>query len=99
MTEADTRESWMRRAARIAGVSYRAVKALFYGEIADPYHPAVTKMKEAAGRHEAKRLAEQFERLAVALDHRDESFHSADVAALLHAARALRGLDRTGNHD
>jgi hypothetical protein len=90
----DTRETWLRRAARLAGTTYRQAKALFYSEITDPYHPTVTKFKEAAGNHEARRMAEQFERLAVALDHRDTDFHSPEIAALLSAARALRGLDR-----
>lgn len=94
----DSRESWLRRAARLAGTTYRQAKALFYEEIADPHHPTITKFKEAAGRHEARLLAEQFERLAVALDHRDTDFHSPEIAALLGAARALRGLDRAGNN-
>lgn len=93
----DSRESWLRRAARMAGTTYRQAKALFYSEITDPHHPTITKFKEAAGRHEARILAEQYERIAVALDHRDTDFHSADIVALLHAARALRSLDRTGD--
>jgi hypothetical protein len=93
-TTNDTRESWLRRAARLAGTSYRQAKALFYSEITDPYHPTVTKFKQAAG-HDAIQLAEQFERLAVALDRRDSDFHGPDIAALLTQARALRGLDRT----
>ena len=92
----DNRESWLRRAARNAGTSYRQAKALFYGEIVDPYHSAVTRFKEAAGRHEAKNLAAQFESLANSLNIRDADFHSEDVLALLNAARALRGLDRSG---
>lgn len=90
----DTRESWLRRAARLAGASYRQAKALFYCEISEP-HPTITKFKEAAGEHEARILADQFERMAVSLDHRDPDFHCQDIAALLNAARALRGLDRT----
>lgn len=97
-TTTDTRETWLRRAARTAGTTYRQAKALFYAEITDPFHPTVTKFKEAAGKHESQRLAEQFERLAVALDRKDTDFHCNEIAALLHAARALRGLDRTGNH-
>jgi hypothetical protein len=93
----DSRESWLRRAARLAGTSYRQAKSLFYSEITDPHHPTVTKFKEAAGRHEARLIAQQFERAAVALDHRDSDFHCNDIAALLHAARALRNLDSTGD--
>lgn len=91
----DTRDSWLRRAARNAGSTYRQARALFYGEITDPYHPTVTRFKEAAGRHEAAQLAQRFEGLAQALLVRDEDFHSSDVAALLDAARGLRGLDRS----
>jgi hypothetical protein len=90
----DTRETWLRRAARLAGTSYRQAKALFYCEIEDPHHPTVTKFKEAAGKHEARLMAEQFERMAVSLNQRDSDFHCQDIAALLSAARALRGLDR-----
>jgi hypothetical protein len=93
----DTRESWLRRAARMAGTTYRQAKALFYSEISDPYHPTVTKFKEAAGRHEARQLAEQYERIAVALDHRDSDFHSHDIAALLTQALALRNLAGPGD--
>lgn len=96
-TTNDTRESWLRRAARLAGTSYRQAKALFYSEIADPYHPTITKFKEAAGKHEARQLAEQFERLAIAIDRRDSDFHVADIAALLSQARALRNLHSTGD--
>lgn len=92
----DTRDSWLRRAARNAGSTYRQARALFYGEINDPYHPTVTRFKEAAGRHEAKRLAERFEGLAQALRIRDEDFHSPEIAGLIDAARRLRGLDRSG---
>lgn len=88
----DTRESWLRRAARMAGTTYRQAKALFYSEITDPYHPTVTRFKEAAGVHEAQQLAEHYERMAMALHHRDADFHQHDVAAALAQAHALRNL-------
>lgn len=88
----DTRETWLRRAARVAGTSYRQAKALFYSEISDPYHPTITKFKEAAGKHEAIQLAEQYERIAMALVQRDEDFHQYDAAAMLAQADALRNL-------
>lgn len=91
--DTDTRDSWLRRAARNAGVSFRSTKALFYGEISDPYHRTVTQFREAAGRCEARNLAARFDALASALRVRDEDFHGKDIAALVHAARALRGLD------
>ena len=95
----ETRESWLARAARHAGVSYRQTKALFYGEITDPEHRAARRMKAAAekdGKQEAEALAQRFETIARSINAADQDFHSADVAALLHAARALRGLDRAG---
>jgi hypothetical protein len=88
----DTRETWLRRAARLAGTTYRQAKALFYSEITDPYHPTITKFKEAAGKHEAIDLAERYERIAMALVQRDESFHQHDAAALFAQADALRNL-------
>lgn len=93
----DSRESWLRRAARMAGTSYRQAKALFYSEITDPYHPTVTKFKEAAGIHETRQLAEHYERMAMALHHRDPDFYQHDVAAALAQAHALRNLARAGN--
>ncbi len=92
----DTRDTWLRRAAKLAGTSYRQARAIYYGEIDDPHHRSVSKFREAAGRHEARNLAAQFESLAHALDIRDSDFHSADRDALISAARALRGLDRSG---
>ena len=95
----DTRESWLRRAARNAGAPYRQAKALFYGEITDPLHRTVSQFREAAGRHEARNLAAQFESLAHALQLRDADFHSQDIAALLGAARAICNVDRAGTDD
>ena len=89
------RKSLLARAARNARVTYRTAKSIFYGDITDPEHKAVRRMKLAAGQHEAEQLAERFEGLAVALDARDADFHSADIVALIHAARALRGMART----
>jgi hypothetical protein len=91
----DTRETWLRRAARVAGTSYRQAKALFYSEITDPYHPTITRFREAAGNHEAIELAERYERIAMALHHRDADFHQHDVAAALAHADALRNLVST----
>lgn len=91
----DTRDTWLRRAAKMAGTSYRQARAIYYGEISDPYHRSISQFKEAAGRHEARNLAAQFESLAHSLNVRDADFHSQDRDALLSAARALRGLDRS----
>lgn len=47
---------------------------------------------KAAGKHEAIQLAEHYERMAMALHHRDADFHQHDVAAALAQANALRNL-------
>lgn len=93
------RKKLFAKAARNAGVSYRSAKSVFYGEITDPDHKTVRRMKLAAGRHEAQSLADRFQHLAGALNQRDADFHSEDIAALLHAAGALRDLDRSRTDD
>lgn len=94
----ETRESWLARAARNAGISFRQAKSLFYGEITDPEHKAARRMLAAAerqGKREASDLADKFESIARSMNAADQDFYSADVAALIDAARALRGLART----
>ena len=98
----DTRESWLARVPRkVPTVTFRTVKALFYGEIDDPDHWAARDIRRAAelieARKEASSLASQFETIAGGLDATDPDFHSADTAALIHVARLLRGMDRPGN--
>jgi len=92
----DTRESWLARAARRSTISFRQIRAIFYGELIDPDHPAARKLRDAAvrlGRSETADLAGRFETVTRALAAADADFYRADVAALLSAARALRGLD------
>lgn len=96
----DTRESWLNRAARRAQLSYRTIKSLFYGELVDPNHPSARKLRDAAarlGQTEAQALAEKFETMARALGAADADFYSADVSALVGAARSLRGLGMPRN--
>jgi len=92
----DTRESWLARAARRAGITFRQCRALYYRETIDPKHSVGTRVQEAAraARDEARQLASQFESLAGSLNAKDADFHSEDVAALIDAANRLRGLDR-----
>ena len=91
----DNRKSLVARAARRAGITYRTCKAIFYGEITDPRHLAIRALRQAAqGKQEANKLATQFQTIAGALNAQDADFYSADIAALIDAARALRGLDR-----
>jgi len=97
----DTRESWLARVPRrVSTVSFRTVKALWYGEIDDPEHWAARDIRRAAeairaGRKEADALATQFETIIGGLNARDPDFHSPEIAALLGALRQLRNLDGT----
>lgn len=95
----DTRESWLARVPRkVPTVPFRTVKALFYGEIDDPEHWAARDIRRAAeiieARNEAAALAQQYETIAGGLLAKDQDFYSSDAAALVRAARILRGLDR-----
>ena len=79
----DTRESWLGRAARKAGISYRQVKAIWYGEITDPNHRSARLLRDAAA----------FNSLASVLRQTDAEFHSATIASYLEIAGALRSLE------
>lgn len=46
----DTRQSWLARAARRSGLTYRTMKALWYGEIDDPKHYAAQLLQIAANK-------------------------------------------------
>lgn len=87
----DTRESWLARAARRAGISYRQCKALFYGEIVDPYHRSARLMRDAA---------EALHRAADTLEHIDPDFHRLQIDARRDLARQLwRETDAAGDPD
>ncbi len=104
----DTRESWLRRGARAAGISYRQAKSLFYGESADPRSSTVEAVrgalakrrhKEAAAREEfraAIKLIEDFERGLAAFDP-DLAREVADQA--LGGLREARCVDRAMGGD
>lgn len=92
----DNRKSWLNRAAKRAGISYRAVKGVFYAEITDQSHYAIRLLRHEAQRR-AETLAGRFETIAQGMESTDPNFYSEDVAALVHAARLLRGLDNPGN--
>jgi hypothetical protein len=93
----DTRESWLARAARRAGITFRQCRALYYGETVDPKVSVAIGVVAAAqaARREAAALASRFEAAAGGLNAIDSDFHSSDIAALIHAARRLRGDDRS----
>ena len=94
----DTRESWLARVPRkVSTVTFRTVKALWYGEIDDPEHWAARDIRRAAdaiqdGRKEAEALATQYETILGGLNARDPDFHSPEIAALVSALRTLRNV-------
>jgi hypothetical protein len=88
---------WLDNIADAVGISTRMARSIWNGNIkAD--HLAIEKLQRQAAieeaRREAARLAERYEQIARGLNVKDPDFHSADVSALIHAARILRGLDR-----
>lgn len=96
----DTRESWLFRASKLAGVSFRQIRAAWYGELTNPNSPTARKLRDAAARAshaEAQALAEKFEAMARAMGTTDADFYRSDIARLLDAAGALRGVARTRN--
>jgi len=92
MRAGENRKAWLARVADLAGLSHRVARAAWHGETES--RRAAAKLKAAAGRYEAEHLAAQFASLAGSLATRDEDFHREDIAALVNAARALRGLHR-----
>ena len=96
----DTRESWLARVPRkVPTVSFRTVKALFYGEIDDPDHWAARDIRRAAeiieARKEASALADQYQNIIGGLRAADENFYSADIDRLERIARLLGAADRS----
>ena len=100
----DTRESWMARAARKSGATYRQVKALYYGEINDPKFSLATRIISAADKarideaqRNAAKIANVYQSTAQALDNIDPDFHREQIDVLVGAARILGtlGVPRT----
>jgi len=95
----DTRESWLARVPRrVKTVSFRTVKALWYGEIEDPEHWAARDIRREAAlieaRQEACALAQQYQQIAGGMRAADENFYSQEIDRLERLARIIGGLDR-----
>lgn len=95
----DTRESWLARVPRkVSTVTFRTVKALWYGEIDDPHHWAARDIRRAAeiieGKHEAASLAEQYQKIAGGMLAQDQDFYRTEIDRLERIARILGGQDR-----
>ncbi len=88
---------WLRDIAKRLGSSYRTARSLWLNEKPET-HWAVMQLRREATLEKAKReatlLASKFESIAGSLNAKDQDFYSADVAALIHAARVIRGMDR-----
>lgn len=88
----ENRKSWLARVARQAGITARAAKAAFYGEI-NADNKVAWKLRAAAKCEQSiklKRLASVLDSAAQALAGENESSDRENVAALIRAARWLR---------
>lgn len=93
--DTDTRETWLIRAAGLAGVSVRQTRALYYGEIIDPDCGAVRKFEVAAERKffaGAADLAQRFESMVVQLQQGAAFLDRGEVDALHRVANKLRNV-------
>lgn len=96
----DTRESWLARVPRkVKTVSFRTVKALWYGEIDDPEHWAARDIRREAeliqAKNEVASLASQYKQIAGGMrELQDQNLFSAEIDRLERIARILGGLDR-----
>ena len=96
----DTRESWLARVPRkVRTVTYRTVKALWYGEITNPEHWAAREIQRAADAIAEQRQREEaataYESLAAGMLVSDPDFHGEKVRQYLDAAYLLRQMART----
>jgi hypothetical protein len=98
----DTRESWLGKVCKaVPTVSYRTVKAIWYGEIQDPEHWAIRDIHRAVAviqaQQHAKEVAGELEAILSGRDGANPALDRQSTAALVHALRALRGQDSAGN--
>jgi hypothetical protein len=91
--DTDTRETWLARAAEVAGVSYRQARAIYYGENVKPDSDAVRAFEEAArerAREGAGVLAQRFDSIVVQLENEAAFLDRHELAALHRVAGKLR---------
>lgn len=96
----DTRESWLARVPRkVRTVTFRTVKALWYGEITDTEHWAAREIQRAADaiieQQQREHAAAQLDSMVAGMLVRDPDFHSEEAGAYLYAAHLLRSMART----
>lgn len=102
----DTRESWLsrvpREVKRVLGtasetVSFRAVKAIWYGEIENREHHAARDILRAAelkkARKEALALALQYQTIVGGMSADNKDIFGEEITRLERVARMLGGFD------
>jgi hypothetical protein len=60
----DSKEKWLKHAAQRSKLEPRMMRALYYGEIADPEHAAVKALQAAVDRYEIESLTVQLDEVA-----------------------------------
>lgn len=89
----ETRQRWLERAAKAAGITYRAARSLFYAEPHAPRPSVIARVRRAVETREAKARDELLSQLSV-LEERlrtiDPDFHRDTIAALGNALSELR---------
>lgn len=86
----ENRKRWLARVAEAAGISPRVASAAFYEETNS--RVAAAKLKAAAGNNAPGNIASEFERLATALEGKDQDFYGPHIASLRDLAGAMREL-------
>lgn len=96
----DTRESWLARVPRkVSTVTFRTVKALWYGKIDDPVHWAARDIRRTAelierGRQEAQALAAQQQKLIGGMRAVDPDFFGSEIDRLERIVERIGLVDR-----
>ncbi len=95
------RKAWFARAARLAGVSIRQIRALWYGEIKDPRHSVASSVLGAMERAQSEtargqnvETANHLRAYAQRLSATDEEFYREEINRALNAADLLCRMDR-----
>lgn len=101
----DSRERWIARAARVAGVSYRTARAFFYAEHDEPRSSSVEKVRmalarkrkeqtdaEAVSRNEYREIMDRISILEARLNATDPEFYGEETSRLREMARGAGGV-------
>jgi hypothetical protein len=96
----DTRESWLARVPeKVPGLSFRIIKAAWYGEV-DDKHWAAIEIRNAVELIETQRkiakLTEQYETIARNLMAIDPDFHGSTAREYLDLVHELRAQASAG---